>query len=231
MANEEETAIGFVKEVLDQCASRAFKTVTFFAVLDNVSKDNTLALLRQLAKEQPTVRIVWAPENRSVVDAYIRGYQEALASGCDWILEIDGGYSHQPSDIPQFFERMLEGYACVFGSRFCEGGRIVEGTVKRHFVSRAGTVLSNIVLGTKLKDMTSGFELFSRPVLQKVLARGIRSRGPFFQTEIRTYCKNLRAVEVPILYRAPSHDLNNSSLKDAFINLWRLFGLRVSGRL
>ena len=231
MANEEKTAVGFVNEVLDQCATRAFKTVAFFAVLDEVSKDNTLELLRQLAKEQPALRVVWAPENRSVVDAYVRGYRDALAAGCDWILEIDAGYSHQPSDIPQFFERMLEGYACVFGSRFCEGGRIVEGSIKRHLVSRGGSVLSNIFLGTKLKDMASGFELFSRPVLQTVLARGIRSRGPFFQTEIKAYCRNLPAVEVPILYRAPSHDVNNSTLKDAFINLWRLFGLRISGRL
>ena len=231
MANEEKTAVAFVNEVLDQCASREFKTVTFFAVLDDVSKDNTLELLRQLAKEQPALRVVWAPENRSVVDAYVRGYRDALAAGCDWILEIDAGYSHQPSDIPQFFERMQEGYACVFGSRFCEGGRIVEGSLKRHLVSRGGSVLSNLFLGTKLKDMTSGFELFSRPVLQTVLARGIRSRGPFFQTEIKAYCRNLPVVEVPILYRAPSHDVNNSTLKDAFINLWRLFGLRISGRL
>ena len=231
MANEEKTAVDFVNEVLDQCASQAFKTVTFFAVLDNVSKDNTLELLRQLAKEQPALRVVWAPENKSVVDAYVRGYRDALAAGCDWILEIDAGYSHQPSDIPQFFERMQEGYACVFGSRFCEGGRIVEGSLKRHLVSRGGSVLSNMFLGTKLKDMTSGFELFSRPVLQTVLARGIRSRGPFFQTEIKAYCRNLPAVEVPILYRAPSHNVNNSTLKDAFINLWRLFGLRISGRL
>jgi len=231
MANEEKTAVAFVNEVLDQCASREFKTVIFFAVLDDVSKDNTLELLRQLAKEQPALRVVWAPENRSVVDAYVRGYRDALAAGCDWILEIDAGYSHQPSDIPQFFERMQEGYACVFGSRFCEGGRIVEGSLKRHLVSRGGSVLSNLFLGTKLKDMTSGFELFSRPVLQTVLARGIRSRGPFFQTEIKAYCRNLPAVEVPILYRAPSHDVNNSTLKDAFINLWRLFGLRISGRL
>ncbi len=231
MANEEETAVGFVNEVLEQCASPGFKTVIFFGVLDNVSKDNTLELLHQLAKAQPALRVVWAPGNRSVVDAYVRGYQEALAAGCDWILEIDAGYSHQPSDIPQFFERMLEGYACVFGSRFCEGGRIVEGTIKRYLVSHGGSLLSNIVLGTRLKDMTSGFELFSRPVLQKVLARGIRSRGPFFQTEIKAYCRNLRAIEVPILYRAPSHDLNNFALKDAFINLWHLFELRVSGRL
>ena len=231
MANEEPTAATFVNEVLAQCESRKFKTVTFFAVLDKASKDNTLELLRQLAKDQAGLRVVWAPENRGVVDAYVRGYREALAAGCDWILEIDAGYSHQPSDIPQFFERIQKGYACVFGSRFCEGGRIEEGTLKRRIISRGGTVLANMFLGTKLKDMTSGFELFSRPVLEQVMAKGIRSRGPFFQTEIKAYCRNLAWVEVPIHYRASSHNMNNSTLKDAFINLWRLFRQRVSGRL
>jgi dolichol-phosphate mannosyltransferase len=231
MANEVSTAVAFVNEVLAQCQSQAFKSVAFFAVLDHASKDNTLEVLRQLEREQPALRVVWAPENKGVVDAYVRGYREALAAECDWILEIDAGYSHQPSDIPQFFQRMAQGYACVFGSRFCEGGRIEEGSLKRHLISRGGSVLSNAFLGTKLKDMTSGFELFSRPVLQEVLARGIRSRGPFFQTEIKAYCRHLRAVEVPILYRVPSHDLNSSTLTDAFVNLWRLFGLRVSGRL
>jgi len=177
------------------------------------------------------MREVWEPENKGEVDAYVRGYREALAAGCDWILEIDAGYSHQPSDIPQFFARMKEGYACVFGSRFCEGGRIEEGSFKRHVISRGGTLLANLVLGTKLKDMTSGFELFSRAVLQQVLDRGIRSRGPFFQTEIKTYCRNLPLVEVPIHYRAPSHDLNNATLKDAFINLYRLLRLRIATRL
>ncbi|SRR5216683_992797 len=231
MANEDATAVDFVNEVIARCEAEGFNSINFFAVLDKACKDNTVELLRQLEKKQLSLRVVWAPENKGVVDAYVRGYREALAAGCDWILEIDAGYSHQPSDIPQFFARMKEGYACVFGSRFCEGGRIEEGSFKRHVISRGGTLLANLVLGTKLKDMTSGFELFSRAVLQQVLDRGIRSRGPFFQTEIKTYCRNLPLVEVPIHYRAPSHDLNNATLKDAFINLYRLLRLRIATRL
>jgi dolichol-phosphate mannosyltransferase len=231
MANEEATAVDFVNEVIARCEAEGFNSINFFAVLDKACKDNTVELLRQLEKEQLPLRVVWAPENKGVVDAYVRGYREALATGCDWILEIDAGYSHQPSDIPQFFARMKEGYACIFGSRFCEGGRIEEGSFKRHVISRGGTLLANLVLGTRLKDMTSGFELFSRAVLQQVLDRGIRSRGPFFQTEIKTYCRNLPVVEVPIHYRAPSHDLNNATLKDAFINLYRLLRLRIAARL
>ena len=108
-----------------------------------------------------------------MVDAYLRGYREALAAECDWILEIDAGFSHQPDDIPQFFDKMDEGYDCVFGSRFCNGGRIYDSSLKRNLISRGGTLLANLLLGTRLKDMTSGFEMFSRPALEGVLDRAL----------------------------------------------------------
>jgi dolichol-phosphate mannosyltransferase len=231
MANEEAAATRFVNAVLEQCAPRGFQSVTFFAVLDRVSRDRTRELLDNLKNEQPQLEVVWAPENRSVVDAYVRGYREALNAGCDWILEIDAGFSHQPSDIPQFFDKMMEGYDCVFGSRFCRGGAISDSSMKRKLISRGGSLLSNLLLGTKLKDMTSGFEMFTRGALLEVLKKGIKSRGPFFQTEIKAYCKRLRIAEVPIQYRAASHAVGNQAIKDSFSNLWRLFRLRLQGQL
>ena len=231
MANESETAVSFVNAVLEQCSSRGFKAVTFFAVLDRVTKDNTRELLERLQETEPRLRVVWAPENRGLVDAYVRGYREAINHGCDWILEIDAGFSHQPSDIPQFFNRMLEGHDCVFGSRFCEGGRISESPIKRHILSRGGTILANTLLGTRLTDMTSGFEMFTRPALEEVLNKGIQSKGPFFQTEIKVYCRNFQISEVPIHYRAANHNINSRVLKDSFSNLWRLFRLRMQGEL
>jgi len=229
MANERDTAEAFVREVLAACEPFGFKAVTFFAVLDRVSRDGTLGLLRELEVALPELRVVWAPENRSVVDAYLRGYREALDAGCDWILEIDAGFSHQPSDIPRFFEKMLEGHDCVFGSRFCRGGHISESSFRREAISRGGTLLANLLLGTRLRDMTSGFELFSRTALEGVLHKGIHSRGHFFQTEIKAHCQSLRVAEVPIHYRAASDSVNKHVLKDAFLNLWRLFRARFSG--
>jgi dolichol-phosphate mannosyltransferase len=231
MANEETSAAGFVNAVLEQCQPRGFKSVTFFVVLDRVSRDGTRGLLDELAKERPELKVVWSPENRSVVDAYVRGYREALNSGCDWILEIDAGFSHQPSDIPQFFDKMTEGYDCVFGSRFCAGGTVSDSSTKREAISRGGTILANLLLGTKLKDMTSGFEMFKRAALLEIIVKGIKSRGPFFQTEIKAYCRNLRITEVPIQYRAASHNVGNQALKDSFGNLWRLFRLRLQRQL
>src|SRR4029453_14554873 len=103
-------------EVFAVCDHYSFKSVTFFAILDNASKDDTRELLSELSHRQPQLKVVWAPENRSVVDAHIRGYREALDASCDLILEIDAGFSHQPADINQFFEAMGQGYDCVFAT-------------------------------------------------------------------------------------------------------------------
>ncbi len=229
MANEEESATAFVNAVLDEC--EGFRSVKFFAVLDRMSRDRTRELLYELEGRRPELVVVWSPENSSVVDAYLRGYREALRAGSDWILEIDAGFSHQPSDIPKFFYKMLEGYDCVFGSRFCEGGSIRESSAGREIISRGGTMLTNLLLGTRLKDMTGGFEMFTRGALYEILKRGIRSRGPFFQTEIKAYCRRLRAAEVPIQYRAASHAVGGAAIRDSFSNLWRLFRLRLQGQL
>jgi dolichol-phosphate mannosyltransferase len=227
MANEGDEAAPFCRAVLEQCSG--FQKVTFFAVFDRVTKDSSLDQMRALDQSEPGVHVVWAPENRCVVDAYLRGYKEALDAGSDWILEIDAGFSHQPEDIPQFFDAMEQGMDCVFGSRFI--GRFEKSSFKRRVISWGGTKLANLLLGTRQTDMTSGFELFSRQTLSMVVGRGIQSRAHFFQTEIKTYCRKLKFVEVPITYRSASPRLDSSALKEAFVQLWRLFQLRLMEQL
>lgn len=221
MANEGQDGVRFVKRVLAECYG--FGQVCFFAVLDRATTDNTLDLLREYSETEPRLIVVWAPENRCVVDAYIRGYREALAWGADWILEIDAGFSHKPENIRQFFSQIENGFDCVFGSRFMPGGSIRNSSWKRYCISRGGTFLANILLGTELSDMTSGFEMFSRSALEHVLERGVRSRAHFFQTEIKTHCHDLKFTEVPIQYEAASPRLEPSALKDALTHLWRLY--------
>ncbi len=127
---------------------------------------------------------------------------------------------------------MEQGMDCVFGSRFLpRAGGFQDSSLVRRFVSWGGTMLANLLLGTRQTDMTSGFELFSRDTLRSVLDRGIHSRAHFFQTEIKTHCRNRKFVEVPITYRAASPRLGSSSLTDAFRQLWRLAQLRRKGGL
>jgi dolichol-phosphate mannosyltransferase len=229
MANESSRAVEFVSQVLGFCGE--FRKVQFFVVLDRVSKDNTLDLLTNYAAEDNRLTPVWAPENRSVVDAYVRGYREAIASGADWVLEIDAGFSHRPSDLPPFFETMAQGVDCVFATRFAKGGKILGSSLKRELVSRGGTILTNLVLRTTMSDMTSGFQLFKREVLEKILQKGIFSRGPFFQTEMKAYCDELNYAEVPITYSMASHSVGAASIRESLQQLWRLYRLKRSETL
>ena len=229
MANEGEDGVRFVQQALDRCDG--FRRVDFLAVLDRATRDNTVELLRAYGADEPRLTVVWAPENKCVVDAYVRGYREALAVGADWILEIDAGFSHDPEDMPLLFAKMRDGYDCVFGSRFMPGSHYVRDSAKRYWVSRGGTLLANSLLGTSQTDMTSGFELFSRDAMQSLLRTGIESRAHFFQTEIKVYCRRLKFVEVPIHYRSPSPRLGSSALKDSLQQLRRLFRLRLRGAL
>ena len=154
MANEGDEAVAFCRAVLAECSG--FQGVTFFAVFDRVSTDSSLNQMLNLAKSELRLQVVWAPENRCVVDAYLSGYKAALTAGCNWILEIDAGFSHQPRDISQFFDAMETGMDCVFGSRFLnEGGGFESSSLKRRFVSWGGTALANLLLGTRQTDMTS----------------------------------------------------------------------------
>ena len=231
MANEADNCVSFVRLLLQECGRFPFRRVRMFVVLDRVSIDGTRALLEEAARDEPRLEVVWAPENRCVVDAYVCGYKAALAAGCDWILEIDGGFSHDPADAPQFFQMMAQGYDCVFGTRFGRGGHFEESSIRRRLISRGGTVLTNLLLGTRLSDMTSGYELFGRQALEMVLARGIRSRAHFFQTEIKVFCRRLKCAEVPIKYRHPSPHLSNAAVLEALSRLAGLFRQRLVGKL
>ena len=217
LANEEATIDEFVGRVLAQLGPQD----RLFCVVDNASRDGTRAKVADWSARDRRVRLVWAPENRCVVDAYFRGYRAALDAGCRWVLEMDGGLSHLPEQIPQFVRAMQAGHDYAGGCRFMRGGSYV-GPWSRYLLSRGGGLLANLVLGTQMRDMTSGFECFSRPALEALLRRGVRSRAHFFQTEIKALMHRLKWVEVPIHYRNPSKRVGSASVREALRNLWRL---------
>jgi dolichol-phosphate mannosyltransferase len=217
LANEEATIEDFLKRMLQQLGPDDL----VFAVLDTVSQDQTRARVDAFAKLDPRVRPVWAPEDRSVVDAYFRGYRDAMASGAEWILEMDGGFSHSPEEMPEFLNLIDKGYDYVGGCRFMKGGSHI-GSLRRRLVSRAGSMLARLTLGPQMHDMTSGFEMFSRRAMEEVLSRGVRSRANFFQTEIKYMLRDWRWTEVPINYRSTSSRVASGSILEAIRNLWKL---------
>lgn len=218
MANEAET----VQEFLTRVVAQLNEQDAVFCILDNACTDSTRQIIDEMAADEPRIVHVWAPENRSVVDAYFRGYREALDAGCDWILEMDAGLSHNPDEISRFRQAMSDGYEFAAGSRFMEGGKY-SGRWSRYLLSKGGTLLARLLLGSKMKDMTSGFQCFNRASMQYVLDHPVQSRAHFFQTEIRHMLHEWNWVEVPISYQNPSKRVGSGSIKDALRHLYRLW--------
>jgi dolichol-phosphate mannosyltransferase len=194
--------------------------------VDNASKDRTLELCKELSARDVRFQTVWAPENRNVVDAYLRGYREAYPHH-DFIIEMDAGLSHDPRAIPMFLRVLNEGNECAFGSRFMNGGSIWQSSVNRTLLSRTGTVLSNILLGSRLKDMTSGYQGFHKNVVKELLDYKLLSKAHFYQTEVRYLMRKKRYIEVPIHYRAPSPSVSQKAINNSIKVLLHYFWQRL----
>lgn len=204
------------------------KCGTVYLVIDTVSKDNTLELSRTLSGEDPRFVTLYAPENRNIVDAYLCGYREAYENGHEFIIEMDGGMSHDPRAIPMFLRVLNEGNECAFGSRFINGGSIQDSSFNRVFLSRFGTILSNVLLGSRMYDMTSGYQGFHASVVKQILDYGLLSRAHFYQTEVRYLLRRKRFREVPIHYRAPSPSVSKKAIYNSINVLLFYFFKRIS---
>lgn len=218
VANEE----GTMEKILDEILALPYDNLYIYPVIDSYSKDRTEEIIRKKASQSEKVKCIFYKESKGVISCYLEGFRQALADGAERILEMDGGGSHLPSEIPQFLQRMEEGYDCVWGSRFMKGGSMRQQPLYRHILSQGGTFLANLVLGTKLKDMTSGFEGFQRKVLENMDLDAFLSTGHMYQTEMRFYCRKLRTIEVPIHYVGSASSLKSSSVTEALRLLFQL---------
>ena len=196
-------------------------------MVDKVSRDNTLSLCREKSASDKRFITIWAPENRHLVDAYVRGYKEALKHSFDFIIEMDAGLSHDPRALPMFLRVLNEGNECAFGSRFINGGSIRDSNWKRTFFSKAGTILSNFLLGTKMYDMTSGFQGFHVSIVEKFTKIELLSTAHFYQTELRYLLRKTRFAEIPIHYRMPSPRVSQKSVSNSIKVLVHYFFLRL----
>lgn len=228
MANESKCFYSFIKEL--QAVLNDLESGTVYLIVDNASKDDTLDLCLSISEKDSSFVTVWAPENKNVVDAYLRGYREALKNQHEIVIEMDAGLSHDPRAIPMFLRVLNEGNECAFGSRFINGGSIVDSSWKRTVLSRLGTYLSNWLLGTNLNDATSGFQGFHARIVSQFVSYDLHSKGHFYQTELRYLLRNSRFMEIPIHYRAPSPSVSAFSIKNSIEVLFHYAALRIKGK-
>ena len=221
MANEEKNAEKFILQILS--FKKFFKKFKFLVIIDKASKDNTYSIVKKLEKKNKLLKVIWAPRNKNVVDAYMKGYKKSLETNYDWVLEIDAGGSHKPINLFNFIKFMKFDYDCIYGSRFCKGGKMLNSNLTRYLFSKGGSLLTKVFFNINLKDTTSGYQMFNRKTLIKIINKKLLSRNRFFQTEIKIYTRKLKIKEIPIQYICTTHSL---SLFAIFESIYLLFKLK-----
>jgi dolichol-phosphate mannosyltransferase len=204
-------------------------------VIDDGSPDGTGELADRLAAEHDRVGVLHRPEKQGLGPAYLAGFRRALAEQAELILEVDCDFSHNPDDVPRLVAAAADA-DLVLGSRYVAGGRVLDWGIARRFVSRAGSLYAQILLGAPVKDLTGGFKCYRREVLERIDLGSVSSRGYAFQIEttFRALRAGFRVVEVPITFADREAGISKMSGPIVVEAIWRvphLALLALLGRL
>ena len=192
--NEVENLASLVEAVLAQPADLSL------LVVDDDSPDGTGKLADELAMTNPDrLSVLHRPGKSGIGPAYIAGFRQSLQGDAEMIVTMDADLSHDPHDLP----RMLQAAASadvVIGSRYVEGGSTVGWPLHRRLISKGGGTYARFVLGVPVRDLTSGYKVYRREVIEQFDFDHIRSDGYGFQIEtvFRAIKNGFRVVEIPI---------------------------------
>jgi dolichol-phosphate mannosyltransferase len=171
-------------------------------VVDDASPDGTGEIADRLASEHDDVEVLHRPAKRGLGPAYVAGFQRALAGGAELVCQMDADFSHDPADLPRLLAA-AERADVVLGSRYVPGGGVTDWGPVRRLISAGGSAYARTVLGVGIRDLTGGFKVFRRAVLERIEIQTIPSLGYAFQVETtyRAIKAGFRVVEVPIVFR------------------------------
>jgi glycosyltransferase involved in cell wall biosynthesis len=140
--------------------------VDLVIVVDNASRDETVAVARSLDRVQVEVH----PINRGYGANQKTCYRLALAAGADVIIMIHPDYQYTPQLIPAMATLIAsELYPCVLASRILGGGALRGGMPWWKYISnRFLTFVENLLLGAKLSEYHTGYRAFARNLLERL---------------------------------------------------------------
>jgi dolichol-phosphate mannosyltransferase len=171
-------------------------------VIDDASPDGSGEIADRLATELPWVDVLHRERKEGLGPAYLAGFRRALADGAEIVMEMDCDFSHDPADVPRLIAAVDAGADLALGSRYVPGGGVGNWGLARRIISRGGSLYAQVLLQSRIRDLTGGFKAFRRSVLESIDLDAIHSKGYAFQIEntYRTLRKGFRVVEVPIRF-------------------------------
>jgi dolichol-phosphate mannosyltransferase len=171
-------------------------------VVDDNSPDGTGQIVSEIGEKYSSVNLLTRKKKRGRGFAGIEGFQRAFNEGADYIIEMDGDFSHHPRYIPDFLKQ-IPFYDIVIGSRFVQGGQDEDRGLYRKIVTILAGIYIRTLLGIKIRDVSSGYRCFKRHVFELIDLEDLISAGPPIVTEIlyKARLKNLNMSEIPIIFK------------------------------
>ena len=207
-------------------------------VVDDGSPDGTGDLADDLARADPRLSVLHHRPRRGLGAAYVDAFAHVVATHpaeeIGWVVQMDADGSHAPEDLPALLASARTGDAdLVLGSRYVPGGRVVNWPWYRNGLSRSANTYSRLALRLPVRDVTGGFRLFRRPVLEEVTRAPVSSQGYCFQVDLafRVHRGGFAVREVPITFTeraAGASKMSGAVVREA---LWRITAWAVRDRL
>jgi glycosyltransferase involved in cell wall biosynthesis len=130
-------------------------------LVDDGSSDRTYKLMEEIAAVDSRVLVIKLRRNFGQTSALAAGFDHA--SG-EFILVMDGDLQHDPNDIPNFLEKLEEGYDVVSGWRKAR----VDNIIMRRIPSRCANWLMAKLSGVEIHDFGTTFKAYRREVIQSI---------------------------------------------------------------
>ena len=170
-------------------------------VVDDGSTDDTMRIAMEAGAN------VWPhPINLGNGAAIKTGLRCAVG---DWIVMMDADGQHDPADIARLLEHKDQ-YDMVVAAR----AGLLKGPAHRTFANRIYNMMASYVTSFKVEDLTSGFRLVKKDVVQKFIYL-LPNTFSYPSTLTMAYLRSGRAVKyVPIQIQKRKGKSKISLLKD-----------------
>lgn len=154
-------------------------------IVDDASPDGTGAIGDELAAADDRVTVLHRTDKAGLGPAYLAGFAWARECEYRYVVEMDADGSHDPAELPAMLALAESDQAdLVIGSRWVEGGSVVNWSALRRFISRSGNRYAHILLRSRIHDITAGFRVYRMEALAGLDRAVVSSQGYCFQVEL-----------------------------------------------
>ena len=170
-------------------------------VIDDNSPDQTAQIVDSLNLDW--VNVLRREKKDGLGNAYRAGFAHVLSDPrYDQIVTMDADGSHRVADLPAMFAAISPGKSIVLGTRWIAGGSVINWPKSRQLLSKSGTKYASLALGINLADLTGGFRIYSRQLLDSLNLKDMDATGYCFQIEmaLAAHVAGAKATEVPITF-------------------------------